>query len=89
MSTKNNFYTLRPIVSNCLEYSSIQKVHSIELKFGKHIIDNRPDWIGYRPDSNEMFGKSSGDSPGFSLLKKKIEYFQAKSLFITKLNRIF
>ena len=37
-NTKNNSYTLWPMESNSLKYSSIQMVHSIELKFGMHII---------------------------------------------------
>ena len=35
---KNNSYTLRPMESNSLKYSNIQTVHSMELKFGMHII---------------------------------------------------
>ena len=31
-------YTLRPMVSNSLKCSTIQTMHSIELKFGMHII---------------------------------------------------
>ena len=41
-STKKNFYTLRPMESNSLKCSSIRMVHSIELKFGMHIIDHWP-----------------------------------------------
>ena len=37
-STKKNSYTLRPMESNSLKYSSIQMVLSIELKFGMYII---------------------------------------------------
>ena len=40
-STKKNSYTLRPMESNSLKCSSIQTVHSIELKFGMHIIVHR------------------------------------------------
>ena len=34
---KKNFYTLQPMESN-FKYSSIQMMHSIELKFGMYII---------------------------------------------------
>ena len=40
-STKKNSYTLRPMEPNSLKCSSIQTVHSIELKFGMHIIVHR------------------------------------------------
>ena len=41
MSTKKNSYTLRPMESNSLKCSSIQMIHSIDLKFGMDIIDHR------------------------------------------------
>ena len=40
-STKKNSYTLRPMESNSLKCSSIQIVHSIELKFGMYITGHR------------------------------------------------
>ena len=40
-STKKNSYTLRPMESDSLNCSSIQIVHSIELKFGMYIIGHR------------------------------------------------
>ena len=40
-STKKNSYTLRPIQSNSLNCSSVQMVHSIELKLGMCIIGHR------------------------------------------------
>ena len=41
-SIKKNSYTLRPIESNFLKCSSIETVHSIDLKFCKYIIGRRP-----------------------------------------------
>ena len=41
-STKKNTYTLWPIESNSLKCSSIQMEHSVELKFGLHIIGHHP-----------------------------------------------
>ena len=41
-STKKNPYTLRHMELNSLKGSSIQTVHSIELKFGMYIVDHCP-----------------------------------------------
>ena len=38
---KKNSYTLRPTESNSLKCSSIQMIHSIDLKFGMYIIGHR------------------------------------------------
>ena len=40
-STRKNSFTLRPMESNSLECSSIQMVHSNELKFGMYITGHR------------------------------------------------
>ena len=41
MSRRKNFYTLQPMESNSSKCSSIQMVHSIELKFSMYIIGHR------------------------------------------------
>ena len=38
---KSFFYTLQPLESNSLKCSSIQTIHSINLKFNMHIIGHR------------------------------------------------
>ena len=40
-STKKNSYTLQPMEPNSLKCSSMQTVHSIELKFGMYFIGHR------------------------------------------------
>ena len=42
MKCKKNSYRLQSKESNSLKCSSIQTVHSIELRFGMHIIGHRP-----------------------------------------------
>ena len=69
-STKKISYTLRPLESKSLKDSSIQTVHSIELKFVMYITDH------YRTNITD-FGEFQGHSFFLQGYKKEFLYITA------------
>ena len=53
---KSYSYTLRPMESNSLKYSSIQMMHSIDIKFGIYIIGHHStNCIGFGEERSNSF----------------------------------